>query len=108
MRVDIKPISVNTVWQGRRYKTEAYKVYEEELMFKLPNKKIPSGKLELIVKFGFSSKNADIDNPLKPFLDVLQKYYDFNDRRVYRLIVEKEDVKKGEEYIDFQIKKWDN
>ena len=64
---------------------------------------VPEGELELIIQFGFSSKLSDIDNGVKTFIDVLQKKYDFNDRRIYRLVVNKVIVKKGDEYINFKI-----
>ena len=61
------------------------------------------GKLSLRLRFGLSSKNMDVDNGVKPFVDILQKRYGFNDRYIYRLNVEKVDVKKGEEFIEFDI-----
>ena len=103
-RIYIKPLSVNEVWAGRRFKTPAYKSYEQELSYLLPKKlEIPNGKLELKITFGFSNKASDIDNPVKPLLDILQKTYGFNDKKIYKLEVEKVDVKKGEEYIEFKI-----
>ena len=81
MRIDIKPLSVNQVWQGRRFKTPIYKKYEKELTLMLPKLKIPEGKLELTIIFGFS-----------------------NDSRVYKATVIKEIVKKGKEFIEFDIK----
>mgnify|MGYP001108467912 CR=1 FL=1 len=44
MKVNIKPLSVNKVWQGRRYKTKDYKVYEEALFYLLKKYKIPKAK----------------------------------------------------------------
>ena len=103
VRVTVKPLSVNEVWRGRRFKTPRYDSYEQELFYLLPKLEIPQGKLEVKLVFGFSSKGADIDNPIKPFLDVLQKKYGFNDKMIYRRSVEKVDVKKGEEFIEFEI-----
>lgn len=103
--IKTKPLSVNKVWCGKRFKTDIYKVYEQELFFLLPKElKIPTGKLHLKLKFGLSSKASDIDNPLKPFIDILQKKYGFNDKKIYKLSVEKVDVKKGQEFIEFEIK----
>jgi len=106
MRINIKPLSVNQVWQGRRFKTPIYKKYENELLFMLPKMKIPEGKLELTIVFGFSSSASDWDNPIKPFQDILQKRYSFNDSRVYKATIIKEIVKKGEEFIEFNIKEY--
>ena len=104
-KIPIKPLSVNEVWKGKRYKTKKYKVYECLLMFKLNAIRInvPDGKLSLSVNVGFSSKSADIDNVLKPFIDILQKKYSFDDNRIYRINIEKTIVPKGKEFIEFEI-----
>lgn len=104
MRVDIKPLSVNQVWQGKRFKTPTYKKYERDVLLMLPAIEIPDGFLELHLTFGFSSKLSDFDNPVKPFVDCLQKKYGFNDRLIKRAVIEVADVKKGMEYIEFNIK----
>ena len=103
IKIDIKPLSVNKCWQGRRFKTPDYKSYERDLMLMLPNTQIPHGKLYIEVTFGFSRTTSDIDNPLKPFLDILQKKYKFNDRDIYKLLVHKEIVDVGSEFIHFTI-----
>lgn len=105
MKVNIKALSVNKCWQGKRFKTPGYKSYESILLLLLPSSfKVPKGKLHLNVVFGLSSKLNDIDNGLKPFIDILQKKYSFNDRDIYKLTVEKEIVPKGKEFIEFEIK----
>tara|TARA_R110002167_G_scaffold77312_1_gene214797 strand:- start:1283 stop:1609 length:327 start_codon:yes stop_codon:yes gene_type:complete len=106
MRINIKPLSVNQAWKGRRFKSDIYKKYEKELLFMLPNIEIPAGKLELNVTFGLSSKLSDYDNPLKVFQDVLCKKCGFDDRRIYKGVIVKVDVKKGQEFIEFHIKKY--
>ena len=104
MRVNIKPLSVNQAWQGKRFKTKQYKQYEKELLLVLPDFEIPEGKLKMDITFALSSKNADIDNPIKCFVDILQKKYNFNDRNIYKMNITKKDVKKGCEYIKFNIR----
>ena len=104
-KIKIKALSVNDAWRGRRFKTQEYKDYEYELSFILPTfLEIPKGKLKLEMLVGFSSKASDLDNILKPFIDVLQKKYGFNDNRIYKMEIEKEIVEKGEEFIKFKIK----
>jgi|SRR3990167_1016595 len=103
VRIAIKPISVNKCWKGRRFKTLDYEAYEREMMYTLPKLKIPQGKLILHLTVGFSSKSSDLDNTIKPILDILQKKYDFNDKMIYAIKANKVDVKKNEEYIDFKI-----
>ena len=104
IKLKIAHLSVNKCWQGRRYKTDDYKKYEMLVLNKLPRTfNIPLGKLKVHIIFGVSSKLSDVDNGIKPFLDILQKKYGFNDNKIYVLKVEKEDVEKGKEFISFSI-----
>ena len=103
MKVDIKPLSVNECFQGRRFKTPKYKSYEKHLLLLLKPLEVPKGQLKLNITFGLSSKLSDIDNPLKAFIDILQKKYLFNDRDIFELNIKKDLVPKGYEYIDFKI-----
>lgn len=102
-KINIKPLSVNECWQGRRFKTKEYKQYEKDLLLMLPNVKLKIQRVSIDIVFGFSNSLCDIDNPLKPFLDILQKKYNINDRDIYKLIVSKEVIKKGNEFIKYQI-----
>ena len=107
-KIKLKPLSVNNAWQGRRYKTVDYRAYEFKMTQCLPDDVIiPEGLLELNVVFGVSNKGSDIDNPLKPFLDILQKKYGFNDSRIYKLVVEKKHVSKYSEFVEFEIKSFE-
>jgi len=104
MRINIKPLSVNQAWQGKRYKTPKYNKYINDVLIQLRPLKVDSGKLEVNLMFGLSSKNSDVDNPVKCFVDCLQKKYGFNDKQIYKLTADKVDVKKGCEFIEFEIK----
>ena len=105
--VKIKTLSVNEAWQGRRFKSPKYKVYEKELFYLLPKLNFDFTKpCSIFFEFGFSNKANDIDNPIKPILDVMQKKYEFNDKLIYKLEVEKKIVKKGEEYFKFEIERY--
>jgi Holliday junction resolvase RusA-like endonuclease len=105
-KIKIKPLSVNECWQGKRFKTKEYKQYEKDVLLTLPKIKICDAPYKITIVFGFSSPLADIDNPLKPFLDILQKKYGINDRDVYQLNVIKTIVIKGNEYIIFNIESY--
>jgi len=37
IRLNIKPLSVNQAWQGRRFKTHKYHVFERAVLLMLPN-----------------------------------------------------------------------
>lgn len=105
--INIKPLSVNSAWQGRRYKTPSYSAYEKELLFRLPPLKIPSGKLFVTYHIGYSNKMSDLGNMEKPFTDILCKKYGFDDRDIYKFVMTKQIVKKGSEFISFEIRQFD-
>jgi len=103
IKLNIKPLSVNEVWQGKRFKTPKYKKYEKDVLLILPKINDLKPPYCVYFEFGFSSTQSDIDNPLKPILDILQKKYLINDKDIYELHVKKTIVKKGFEFINFKI-----
>ena len=105
IRIEIKALSVNQAFQGRRFHTKHHKQWSENVSLLLPNKiELPPPPYELFLKFGFSSTLADWDNGIKCFQDSLAKKYGFNDKLIRRGVVETEIVKKGFEFIEFEIK----
>lgn len=103
IKIEIKPLSVNEAWKGRRFKTDTYKRYENAVLFLLPKLVIPEPPFKLSIEFSFSSKGSDLDNPLKPLLDILQKKYKINDKDIYELNVKKIISEKGNEFFRFEI-----
>lgn len=103
-QLDIKPLSVNEAYRGRRFSTDAMKGFKKHVLLSLKPKQIPEGKLKINLEWGFSSKASDIDNPIKAFLDCLQVKYGFNDNRVYEMNLKKHIVPKGKEFIKYEIK----
>lgn len=103
--IKIKPLSLNSAYRGRRFTTPELKNYKETLFYLLPSISRLQGKLSVRYEFGVSSKNADGDNLVKCFQDALANKYGFNDKQIYKWQFEKKDVKKGEEYIKFEITK---
>jgi Holliday junction resolvase RusA-like endonuclease len=101
--INIKPLSVNEAWQGKRFKTSAYKEYEKSVAILLPKITLPNAPYKIFFEFGLSNVLSDWDNPIKPFQDILQKKYGFNDKDVYEAGIKKVVVKKGKEYIKFEI-----
>ena len=105
MRINLKPLSVNEAWQGRRVKSKKYRQFERDMLLSLPKLKNDfKGNLSVTLHYGFSSRLSDIDNPCKMILDCLCKKYGFDDRYVFELIQTKEIVDKGKEFITFEIK----
>lgn len=103
-RINIKPISINESWQGRRFKTEKYKRYEEAVLFMLPKISLPvEPPYEIRFTFGYSSNASDWDNCIKTTQDILSKKYGFNDKLIKRGIVDIVHAPKGEEFFEFEI-----
>lgn len=96
-RVDIRPISANECWQGRRFKSRLYSDYEKSVLLMLPKpEKMYTGELEIEIVFYFKyPKKRDVDNGVKPALDLLQKRgYFKNDNQIVSLIARKEKSEK--------------
>ena len=102
INLNIKPLSVNKAWQGKRFKSPEYKKYEIQVLRMLPNIEIKEFK-RLKITYGFSNMMSDIDNPTKLVLDLLQKKYNVNDRDLIYLVLHKEKTKKGEEFIEIDF-----
>lgn len=104
MKILVKPLSVNRCRKGTRYKTNEYKSYEKSMNFLLPKIDLSRyNQLEIKLIFYFSTKLSDIDWPIKPTLDILQKKRNFNDNRIYSLIVTKQIVSKWNEWIGIEV-----
>jgi len=104
IKINIKPLSVNDSWKGKRYRTDKYKQYCKDLGFLLPPLKLPEPPYEVYLEWGFSSKGSDTGNPEKPTIDIIAKKYGFNDNLIYKEVLVKNIVPKGQEYIKFDIK----
>jgi len=101
--IDYKPLSVNEVWKGRRFKTDKYQEYELIIASKLRRVDLAGKKLKLEMTFGFSSVASDIDNCVKPLLDIFQKKFNFDDKEIYELSLKKTLVKKNQEYFYYKF-----
>lgn len=64
---------------------------------------MPHGKLKVIYEFGVSNMRSDYDNLIKPFQDILQKKYWFNDFNIWEAEIKKVKVALGEEYCKFEF-----
>lgn len=107
IQIDIKPLSLNSAYRGRRFTTPELRQFKNEVLLLLPKLKIPNGKLSVEYEFGVSSKNSDGDNLIKCFQDILAEKYKFNDKQIYKWKVRKIDVSKGNEYIKFKIESYE-
>ena len=103
VKLNVKPLSVNQAYKGRKFKTDKLKSYTTLVKCSLPPYKMPKAPFKVYYVFGFSSKLSDIDNCIKNFQDILQVRYCFDDRDIYEMHVKKRIVPKGEEFIKFRI-----
>lgn len=89
--IDIKPLSVNKAWRGRKYKTNDYLHYETDVYFLLPNNQSVHGVVEIWYTFYLKNHKAtDISNLIKLLEDVLVKKGIIDDDRfVYSFHVKK-------------------
>jgi Holliday junction resolvase RusA-like endonuclease len=101
-RLPIKPLSVNQAFRGRKFKTPAYVKFQRDMLLLLPNVTLESIS-EVHLHFGFSSKLSDLDNAVKQSLDCIVKKYGIDDRYINKIVLTKEIVQKGNEFIDIHI-----
>jgi len=100
----VKPLSVNQAWKGRKYKTKEYTLYEKKVLALLDDIYLePSDRMFLQIDVYYSNKASDIDNCIKPFVDILQKKYNFDDKCIYKLLINKHIAPKGQEKISFLL-----
>lgn len=102
-RIDIKPLSVNDAYRGRRFATKELTQYKSDLGWLLPKMEVPKGPLAVRYVFGVSSGRSDVDNLVKCLQDAIADRYGFNDMMIYRIEMEKVVVQKGKEFVEFEI-----
>lgn len=105
IELQIKGLSVNSAYKGKRFRTDSYNAFIKNMMLILPKTVLIPNKdyIVLTIEFGFSSKLSDIDNCVKSLADCLVKKYGVDDRYIYELKVKKFIVSKGKEFIRFKI-----
>lgn len=91
IEIQVKALSVNRLFKGRRFKTQEYKDYEEFLLYSLPKKPMIKGMVNIHYKFFLKNhKITDCSNLVKALEDILvKKGYIVDDRFVYKFTVEK-------------------
>jgi Holliday junction resolvase RusA-like endonuclease len=105
MRLNIKPLSINEAFQGRRFKTKKHKDFEEQVLWILKGN-IQKFDKDYSMHLKFYLKNAlrcDLSNYIKVLEDCIVKSGIVKDDRFcWRMEVEK--IKSEEDYIEFEIK----
>ncbi len=104
MIIELKPISINEAFQGKRFKTKKCKDFENDFMLLAPKRKMIKGRVE--VKYKFYMKNhsrADYDNVIKVVQDLIVECgYIEDDRKIYKATIYK--IPSDKDYMDIKIK----
>lgn len=100
--ISIKPISINSCFQGRRFRTTTFKKWQEAVIYSLP--KAVSDKKSIAITIYLYLKNplrSDIDNYIKPIIDCIVKRGIIRDDRYikYLEVIKKQNKKEGFEII---------
>lgn len=104
IRLNIKPLSVNSCYNTQRTKSSGYHAFEKEVILSLPGGiKFEAPYLKLVLTFGVSNRGSDLDNLNKCLIDCLAKKYSFNDNRIMEIHSYKKITEKGSEYMEIQI-----
>lgn len=104
MKIELKPLSINAAFCGRRFKTDAHKAYEQILLLLLRGCKKHTGWYEIRFDFYLRSyKRSDLSNLIKVTEDVLVKAGAVEDDRFCKsMVIEKHPSKT--DYFTFEIK----
>ena len=105
-KLDIQALSQNMAWVGKRYKSKAYRQYQQDvktylLTFDLP-KIEPKEPFYLWFEFGLPSR-CDLSNCIKLLEDIIADHLGVNDRDTMKLHGQKVITKRSESYIKFDI-----
>jgi len=109
MECPVKPLSINAAYTLKRKKSAKYRKFEELMALELQGYRIPKNRLpnemrfKLSIHWGFATSLSDVDNPIKTLLDVLQRWFGFDDKQIMRIAATKTVVGKGREFINFTL-----
>ena len=106
---DLKPVSVNQAWYRNKKRSKLYNDYIEGWQDYLMGEEIPVDidrkdmRFKVIVHVGFSNRASDLDNVIKPTIDIMQQWFDFDDKQVIHLEAFKHITQKGRDYIHVRL-----
>lgn len=106
---DLKPVSVNQAWYRNKTRSRVYMDYIEGWHHYLMGESIDSDieikdmRFKVVVHVGFSNRASDLDNVLKPTIDIMQQWFNFDDKQVIHLEAFKHITTKGNDYIYVEL-----
>ena len=104
--VDIKALSINEGYKGRKFKTSVHKLFKDRMDIALRKMDLPKlrPKEDFFINYIFyTSTNSDVDNLIKLTQDAICEKLGIDDRYLSGLHARKVKVKKGQERIKFDI-----
>ena len=105
-KLDIKAISVNEAYTGRRFATDKLRQFKKDMANLLRGRKIKDAKgkrIKIEYDVGCSNAGFDVHNAIKATTDCISDKYGFNDNQVYLMTIKKTMVPKRAEFIYFKI-----
>ena len=103
----IKPISTNRIWSGKRYMSAEAKQFNRNCKLQLLANRVKldaSADVSLQISFRFGlSRDMDTSNCIKLVEDVICDVLGIDDKLFVGITATKERVKKGQEFIAFDI-----
>ena len=102
--LDIKALSINVAWQGRRYFSAQGKAFRDECLWIMPIEKQITGFVKVSITIGLNKSflTRDIDNCAKPLIDcIVKKGWITDDRFILDLRMKKKKAKT--DYIKITI-----
>jgi len=109
MLCPVKPLSINAAYTLKRKKSAKYRKFEELMALELfgyeipPNRNVAEMRFKLDIQWGFATSLSDVDNPIKTLLDVLQRWFGFDDKQIMKIAATKVIVGRGREYLSFTL-----
>ena len=106
LRLQIKPLSTNRIYVGRKVKSSQARQFERDIALLLAayakETELPDGDLAIHFRFG-TTRQKDLSNNVKLLEDQIAKHYGIDDRRFAGHTAVRIPVPRGEEFVIFQI-----
>ena len=112
IQLPLKPVSTNRLYSGRRYLSKEARAFQDACHRHLlvahqgRARDVPEGPLEIHFVFGLH-RDIDVTNCVKLVEDIIADFYGFNDRRVQGSSQCKVKVARGQEFIAFSLRAYE-
>lgn len=107
---DLKPVSVNQAYYKNRARSRLYMDYIDGWQTYLCGHVIPEDidkkdmRFKVTIHVGFGNRASDLDNIVKPTVDIMAQWFGFDDKQVIHLEAFKHVVPRGSDYIYVKLR----